>query len=266
MPHLIKNKLVIIHKVIDCVEFFAACIVQALAFLHNNGIIHRDVKPENIVFDKRGYLRLTDLGVARIWKPQNSMDTSGTPGYMAPQVLCRCNHGVAADYFALGVIVFECIFGFRPYTGQSRQQIRDKVLAKQAQIRKRDKPSQWSHQAMDFVNQLIQRKPFNRLGNNGPQQVMSHPWFADIDWNRLRRKLIQPPFIPLYNPDQYQEQLNAIVDDPISPEILVLLRKQAIQSKLFVLSLIDLFAEYYYDGETVENPLIMATYQRGEEC
>lgn len=93
-------------KVIGGVEFFAACIVEALAFLHNNGVIHRDVKPENLVFDRRGYLRLTDLGVARIWKPENSMDTSGTPGYMAPEVLCRCNHGVAADYFALGVIVF----------------------------------------------------------------------------------------------------------------------------------------------------------------
>ena len=66
------------------IEFFAACIVQSLSFLHNNGIIHRDIKPENLVFDKKGYLRLTDLGVARIWKPENSNDTSGTPGYMAP--------------------------------------------------------------------------------------------------------------------------------------------------------------------------------------
>lgn len=64
------------------VEFFAACIVVALEFLHNNGILHRDLKPENLVFDKKGYLRLTDLGVARIWKPENSADTSGTPGYM----------------------------------------------------------------------------------------------------------------------------------------------------------------------------------------
>lgn len=63
-------------------EFFAACIVIALEFLHNNGVIHRDLKPENLVFDKKGYLRLTDLGVARIWKPENSADTSGTPGYM----------------------------------------------------------------------------------------------------------------------------------------------------------------------------------------
>lgn len=101
-----------------------------------NGIIHRDVKPENLVFDKRGYLRLTDLGIARIWKPENSGDTSGTPGYMAPEVMCRTSHGVSADYYAVGIIVYECMFGYRPYNGSSRQEIRDKVLSKQAKIKR----------------------------------------------------------------------------------------------------------------------------------
>jgi serine/threonine protein kinase len=64
------------------VEFFTACIIIALEFLHLNGMIHRDVKPENLVYDKQGYLHLTDLGVDRIWKPENLADTSGTPGYM----------------------------------------------------------------------------------------------------------------------------------------------------------------------------------------
>jgi len=78
------------------------------------------LKPENLVFDSEGYLRLTDLGIARIWRPDNSADTSGTPGYMAPEVLCRQNHGIAVDYFALGVIVYECMMGRRPYIGRSR--------------------------------------------------------------------------------------------------------------------------------------------------
>ncbi|CAD8201677.1 unnamed protein product [Paramecium octaurelia] len=60
--------------------------------LHQQGVLHRDLKPENLVFDSNGYLRLTDLGIARIWKPENSQDTSGTPGYMAPEVMCRHNH------------------------------------------------------------------------------------------------------------------------------------------------------------------------------
>jgi len=57
--------------------------------LHANGVLHRDVKPENLVFDKDGYLRLTDFGIARVWRPDNQSDTSGTPGYMAPEVMCR---------------------------------------------------------------------------------------------------------------------------------------------------------------------------------
>ena len=63
---------------------------------------------------------------------------------MAPQVMCRCSHGVAVDYYALGIMVFQCIFGFRPYVGANRQEIRDKILAKQVQIKKKDIPPDWS--------------------------------------------------------------------------------------------------------------------------
>lgn len=70
-------------------RFFIACILISLEYLHNNNIIHRDIKPENLVLDKDGYVRVTDLGIARIQKNENSQDTSGTPGYMAPEVMCR---------------------------------------------------------------------------------------------------------------------------------------------------------------------------------
>lgn len=93
--------------------------------VHNASIIHRDIKPENLVFDNSGYLKLTDFGIARLWSADNASETSGTPGYMAPEVMCRQNHGVAADYFAVGVIAYECMNGKRPYVGKSRRDIRD---------------------------------------------------------------------------------------------------------------------------------------------
>lgn len=108
----------------------------SLEYLHKNCILHRDIKPENLVFDEMGYLRITDLGIARVWNPENAKDTSGTPGYMAPEVMCRQNHGVAVDYFAMGVIAYECMFGKRPYQGKDRKEIRDHILAKQVQIKK----------------------------------------------------------------------------------------------------------------------------------
>lgn len=115
---------------------------MALEYLHNKGILHRDIKPENLVleadgkfkFKHSGFVRVTDLGIARFWNPENSKDTSGTPGYMgkwcsfnslAPEVMCRQNHGVAVDYFAVGVIAYECMLGRRPYLGKSRKEIRD---------------------------------------------------------------------------------------------------------------------------------------------
>ena len=82
-----------------------------LEYIHTKGILHRDIKPENLVIDALGYIRLTDLGIARILSPDNANDTSGTPGYMAPEVIFRQNHGVAVDYFALGVLAYECMRG-----------------------------------------------------------------------------------------------------------------------------------------------------------
>jgi serine/threonine protein kinase len=87
-------------------KFIVACIIIALQYLHFNNVIHRDLKPENLVFDREGYLGLTDLGVSRTYKPSNASDTSGTPGYMAPEVICRRDHSFPVDFFALGVIAY----------------------------------------------------------------------------------------------------------------------------------------------------------------
>jgi serum/glucocorticoid-regulated kinase 2 len=114
----------------NSVEFFIACILVALEVIHGYLIIHRDIKPENLVFDNDGYLRLTDFGISRYWTEKNAEETSGTPGYMAPEVIVRTAHGLTADYFALGVIAYECMNGRRPYIGKNRKEIRDLILAK----------------------------------------------------------------------------------------------------------------------------------------
>lgn len=179
-----------------CSEFFIACMILCLEYLHGNCILHRDIKPENLVFEDNGYLRVTDLGIARVWNPENAKDTSGTPGYMAPEVMCRQNHGVAVDYFAMGVIAYECMYGRRPYQGKDRKEIRDHILSKQVQIRKNEVPTNWSIAAADFINKLIQRKPANRLGLNGPQDLKDHLWFKNYPWDDLYNKKIKSPFIP----------------------------------------------------------------------
>ena len=84
--------------------------MTSLEYVHSKNILHRDVKPENLVFDERGYLHLTDFGISRIWSPKNENDTSGTPGYMAPEVMMKIGHGMACDLFAVGVIGYESMF------------------------------------------------------------------------------------------------------------------------------------------------------------
>lgn len=176
------------------VRFFICCLLAGLQYIHNNRIIHRDIKPENLVFDERGYLFITDFGIARIWVPDNSKDTSGTPGYMAPEVMFRQNHGIAADYFAVGVILFELIMGRRPYLGRDRKEIRDQILSKQAKIM--SPPDGWSIDAVDFANKLIQRKISNRLGNGGFLEILSHPWVRSFPWKELQQGTLISPFIP----------------------------------------------------------------------
>jgi len=94
--------------------------------------------------DDKGYLRTTDLGIARIVKPNNNADTSGTPGYMAPEVMCRQDHSFPVDYYAVGVIAYELMLGRRPYYGRNRKEIRDQILSKQVQIKQDEIPPGWS--------------------------------------------------------------------------------------------------------------------------
>lgn len=177
-------------------RFFIACILLALEYIHEKLIIHRDLKPENVVMDAQGYLRITDFGISREIRGNNASDTSGTPGYMAPEVMMRQNHGLAVDYYALGVMAYEFMLRNRPYSGPTRKDIREAMLARQVQVTCEDLPAGWSVESADFVNRLIQRKPAVRLGYAGVQEVMSHPWLSDFPWKLLRTKELPAPYKP----------------------------------------------------------------------
>ena len=175
-------------------KFFVACIILSLEYIHTNNILHRDLKPENLVLDDLSYVKLTDFGIAKIYKKENSKETSGTPGYMAPEVMKAQNHTIAVDYFALGVITYEFMRGVRPYLGKNRREIKEKILAKQAQIKMNEIPEGWSIESADFVNKLLQRKPANRLGLRGPTEVKEHKWFKDYPWDKLYLQKLDAPF------------------------------------------------------------------------
>jgi serine/threonine protein kinase len=135
-------------------EFFVCCIIIGLEYIHSKNVIHRDIKPENLVLDRKGFLRITDFGVAKYSQKENSSETSGTPGYMAPEVMCGQNHSFEVDFFALGVIGYEFMMGTRPYTGKSRKEIKEKIQTTQVQIKQSELPQYWTWEAADFINKV----------------------------------------------------------------------------------------------------------------
>ena len=154
---------------------------------------------ENLVLDSKGYVKLTDFGIAKKYVKDNARETSGTPGYMSPEVMCAQNHTIAVDYFALGVIGYEFMNGVRPYLGKNRKEIKEKIMAKQAQVKKSQIPKDWSIESADFINRLLQRKPANRLGLRGPTEVKEHFWFKFFPWKDLYLGKLDAPFIPKGN-------------------------------------------------------------------
>ena len=193
-------------------KFIIANMILALEYIHNKNIIHRDIKPENLVLESNGYVRITDFGVAKINEEDNSSETSGTPGYMAPEVILVQNHSFPSDFFALGVIGYEFMIGKRPYLGVGRKEIKQLIIAKQARLMEGDIPNGWSKQSMEFINSLLQRKPKKRLGYNGINEIKNHEWMKDIDWTLLENKKIEAPFIPPLNEQNYDKRYCEGVD------------------------------------------------------
>ena len=177
------------------VKFLIGCIMIGLKYIHGQNILHRDIKPENLVFDKNGYLRITDFGIAKHYVVNNKKDTSGTVGYLAPEVLCNVNHNFSIDYYAVGIITYELMYGHRPYLGKTKHEVKQLILTRQAEIDYDDLPDGFSNDIADFINKLIQRKPKNRLGKDSIKEVINHPWFNEFDWDNVLKKKVKAPYV-----------------------------------------------------------------------
>ena len=197
-------------------KFFIACTISGLDYLHQNKIIHKDIKPENLVFDLGGYLHITDLGISKIYHEENNKENSGTPGYMAPEVLFNKNHDYSVDFFALGVIGYEIIIGSRPYKGKDKKELRKDIISRQAKLKENDfNTLGWSKLCLEFINGLLQRKKENRLGKNGIKELMEHPWFLNFNWIELLNQKMEPSWKPPLEENYYHDIAN---EDEIGKE------------------------------------------------
>ncbi|XP_069749743.1 ribosomal protein S6 kinase alpha-6 isoform X4 [Narcine bancroftii] len=177
------------------VKFYLAELALALDHLHSLGIVYRDLKPENILLDEGGHIKLTDFGLSKesVDQEKKAYSFCGTVEYMAPEVVNRRGHTQSADWWSFGVLMFEMLTGTLPFQGKDRNETMNMILKAKLGM-----PQFLSPEAQGLLRTLFKRNPGNRLGAgpDGVEEIKRHPFFATIDWNRLVRKEIQPPFKP----------------------------------------------------------------------
>lgn len=177
------------------VKFYLAELALALDHLHGLGIIYRDLKPENILLDEEGHIKITDFGLSKeaIDHDKRAYSFCGTIEYMAPEVVNRRGHTQSADWWSFGVLMFEMLTGSLPFQGKDRKETMALILKAKLGM-----PQFLSIEAQSLLRALFKRNPSNRLGAgfDGVEEIKRHPFFITIDWNKLYRKEIKPPFKP----------------------------------------------------------------------
>ncbi|GMI42397.1 hypothetical protein TeGR_g10967 [Tetraparma gracilis] len=175
-------------------RFYAAELLLALGHLHSHGIIYRDLKPENVLLDAEGHVKLGDFGLAKdgITSPtQGAHSMCGTPEYMAPEVLTQKGHGFTVDWWGLGMLVFEMFTGLPPWYTTDKTKLFKRLKSAVLVV-----PNFISSESASFVRGLLERDPATRLGAKGEVAVQKHPFFSQVIWPNLLAKKLTPPIRP----------------------------------------------------------------------
>jgi len=191
----------------DTVRFYVAQLASALAYLHDNRIMHRDLKPDNILLDERGNAHLTDFNIA-VHYTEHRMLTgiAGSMAYMAPEILAKRGYTYTIDWWSLGVCAYELLFGRRPFRGKSNTELTHSITKDSLKFPE-DAEKKCKLTGLKALKGFLEREPSKRLGCNshseGFGEVQRHAWFQDIDWNTLESKEQTSPFVPDANKANY---------------------------------------------------------------
>ncbi|CAD8127096.1 unnamed protein product [Paramecium sonneborni] len=221
-------------------RFYFAEICLAMCYLHSLSVVYRDIKPENILIDMDGHIRIADFGLS---KPNMSEEDyaysfCGSPEYMAPEMLLKVGHNIQVDHYCLGALLYELVIGLPPYYSRNTEEIYQSILTEELTF-----PNQinLTDQIKDLLQGLLCKRPSDRLGSNhGLQELMLHPWFQDCNWLSILNKQIQPPFKP--NQLQFHYDSNELLKGELET-------REKILGKTGLLQDIQIFKSFYFDSK-----------------
>ncbi|XP_076459657.1 cGMP-dependent protein kinase 1-like isoform X2 [Babylonia areolata] len=178
-------------------RFYTACVVEAFVYLHGRGIVYRDLKPENLLLDNSGYIKLVDFGFAKkTGHGRKTWTFCGTPEYVAPEIILNKGHDISADYWSLGILMFELLTGSPPFAGTDPMKTYNLILKGVDAV---DFPRKITKKAQNLIKKLCRDNPMERLGygRGGIREIQKHTWFEGFNWDGLRATTLKAPILPL---------------------------------------------------------------------
>ena len=185
-------------------------VVLAVEELHRRNIIHRDIKPDNILIDEDGHIKITDFGLSKdnIGKHQLTSTFCGSIAYLPPEVVKRVGHGQQADWYLVGELLFESVFGIPPFFHSSKKVLLNSIINDEVQF-----PAYINRTTKDFILRLLEKDPAKRLGaSSGARELKRHPFFAGVDWQQVFQKKVKLFDTSEITPYQWQSHDQDIVD------------------------------------------------------